>query len=53
LDRASVRRLLREHLMRRRDHSSALWRALVLQLWLDHLDAGRLARPLPKSLIDF
>jgi asparagine synthase (glutamine-hydrolysing) len=53
LDRGSVRRLLREHLMRRRDHSSALWRALVLQLWLDHLDAGRLARPLPKSLIDF
>ncbi len=53
LDRASVRRLVREHLMRRRDHSTALWRALVLQLWLDHLDAGRLARPLPKSLIDF
>jgi len=53
LDRESVRRLVREHLMRRRDHSSALWRALVLQLWLDHLDAGRLARPLPKSLIDF
>ena len=52
LDRASVRRLVREHLMRRRDHSTALWRALVLQLWLDHLDAGRLARPLPKSLID-
>ncbi|PYO96403.1 MAG: asparagine synthase (glutamine-hydrolyzing) [Gemmatimonadetes bacterium] len=52
LDRESVRRLVREHLMRRRDHSSALWRALVLQLWLDHLDAGRLARPLPKSLID-
>ena len=53
LDRASVRRLVREHLMRRRDHSTALWRALVLQLWLDHLDAGRLARALPKSLIDF
>ena len=52
LDRESVRRLVREHLMRRRDHSSAPWRALVLQLWLDHLDAGRLARPLPKSLID-
>ena len=52
LDRASVRRFVREHLMRRRDHSTALWRALVLQLWLDHLDAGRLARPLPKSLID-
>ncbi len=53
LDRPAVRRLVREHLMRRRDHSTALWRALVLQLWLAHLDAGRLARPVPKSLIEF
>ena len=53
LDRASVRRLTREHLMRRRDHSTALWRALVLQLWLAHLDTGRLARPVPNSLIEF
>jgi len=53
LDRASVRRLVREHVVRRRDHSTALWRALVLQLWLDHLDAGRLARPLPKPLMEF
>jgi len=53
LDRAAVRRLAREHLLRRRDHSAALWRALVLQLWLAHLDAGRLARPVPKSLIEF
>jgi len=52
LDRAAVRRLAREHLLRRRDHSAALWRALVLQLWLAHLDAGRLARPIPKSVID-
>jgi asparagine synthase (glutamine-hydrolysing) len=52
LDRSAVRRLAREHLMRRRDHSTALWRALVLQLWLAHLDAGRLARPIPKSLIE-
>ena len=51
LDRSAVRRLAREHLMRRRDHSTALWRALVLQLWLAHLDAGRLAQPVPKSLI--
>jgi len=53
LDRTAVRRLIREHLMRRRDHSTALWRALVLQLWLAHLDAGHLSRPLPASLIEF
>src|SRR5438094_366793 len=52
LDRASVRRLVREHLMRRRDHSTALWRALVLQLWLDHLGAGRLARARSKRLCE-
>jgi asparagine synthase (glutamine-hydrolysing) len=51
LDRAAVRRLTREHLLRRRDHSTALWRALVLQLWLAHLDAGRLARPVSNTLI--
>jgi len=53
LDRAAVRRLAQEHLIRRRDHSTALWRALVLRLWLDHLDAGRLARPIPRSLVAF
>src|SRR3989442_1557891 len=53
LDRAAVRRLAQEHLIRRRDHSTALWRALVLRLWLDHLDAGRLARPVPRPLIAF
>ncbi len=47
LDRRAVSRLASEHLMRRRDHSTALWRALVLQLWLGHLDAGRLARSIP------
>ena len=52
LDRTAVRRLAREHLMRRRDHSAALWRALVLHLWLAHLDAGRLARPVPKALLE-
>jgi hypothetical protein len=50
LDRAAVRRLAREHLIRRRDHSTALWRALVLHLWLGHLAAGRLARPVSRSL---
>jgi asparagine synthase (glutamine-hydrolysing) len=53
LDRAAVRRLAQEHLIRRRDHSTALWRALVLRLWLDHLDAGHLARPVPRPLIAF
>jgi asparagine synthase (glutamine-hydrolysing) len=50
LDRSAVRRLVREHLMRRRDHSTALWRALVLHLWLGHLEAGRLAQPVSRSL---
>src|SRR5712671_2772130 len=53
LDRKAVRRLAREHLIRRRDHSTALWRALVLQLWLAHLESGRLARPVPRSLVAF
>jgi len=52
LDRPAVRRLVREHLMRRRDHGTALWRALVLQIWLAHLDAGRLAQPVTTALID-
>jgi len=52
LDRAAVRRLVREHLVRRRDHSAALWRVLVLHLWLAQLDAGHLARPIPDALID-
>ncbi|HVH68724.1 MAG TPA: asparagine synthase (glutamine-hydrolyzing) [Gemmatimonadales bacterium] len=52
LDRAAVRRFAREHLMRRRDHSAALWRALVLHVWLRHLDSGRLMHPLPRSLVE-
>lgn len=31
-----IRRLRAEHLSGRRDHSSALWRVLVLDLWLRH-----------------
>jgi len=50
LDRRALRRLAREHLMGRRDHSPALWRALVLQSWMAHLDAGTLARSIPRSL---
>jgi asparagine synthase (glutamine-hydrolysing) len=52
LDRDAVQRLVREHRIQRRDHSTALWRALVLHLWLAHLDGGRLARPVPKSLLE-
>jgi asparagine synthase (glutamine-hydrolysing) len=33
-DAAAVRRLAGEHLSGRRDHSSMLWRLLVLDLWL-------------------
>jgi len=50
LDRGAVRRLAREHLVRRRDHSAALWRALVLQIWLGHLDAGHLDRSVATSV---
>jgi len=41
LDRRALRRMAREHLVGRRDHSPALWRALVLQLWMAHLEAAR------------
>ncbi len=50
LDRGALRRLAREHLTGRRDHSPALWRALVLQLWMANLAAGSLARSIPRSL---
>jgi asparagine synthase (glutamine-hydrolysing) len=46
-DRGAVRRLVREHLVRRRDHAGTLWRLLVLRRWLAHLRAGDLARPVP------
>jgi asparagine synthase (glutamine-hydrolysing) len=35
VDRAAVRRLVSEHRRGRRDHSSMLWRLIVLQLWSD------------------
>ena len=40
---AAVHRLIEEHLRSRRDHSYALWRILVLDLWLTHLAAGRIS----------
>ena len=36
VDAGAVARLCREHLSGRRDHSGALWRVLVLDLWLRH-----------------
>ena len=43
-DTGSVRRLVREHLSGRRDHSHLLWRLLALELWLGALQRGELAR---------
>lgn len=40
---AAVQRLVDEHLRGRRDHSYALWRILVLDLWLSHLARGRIS----------
>lgn len=44
VDRSSVQRLVAEHVSRRRDHSSMLWRLLVLELWLASLRRGDLAK---------
>jgi len=46
VDAEAVRRLASEHLRGRRDHSHALWRLLVLDLWMGSLSRGELARPL-------
>jgi hypothetical protein len=51
IDRRALHRLAREHLVGRRDQSTALWRALVLQLWLGHLEKGHLARAIQPSLM--
>jgi asparagine synthase (glutamine-hydrolysing) len=51
VDTASVRRLAKEHISGRRDHSSMLWRLLVLDLWLTNLRRGDLAKSfVPSSL---
>ena len=44
VDRTAVQRVVTEHLIGRRDHSSMLWRLLVLDLWLAFLEEGRLAQ---------
>ncbi len=45
VDAGAVRRLVLEHVIGRRDHSSTLWRLIVLDRWLGGLKEGRLGRP--------
>jgi asparagine synthase (glutamine-hydrolysing) len=45
VDPPSIARIVREHRSRRRDHSTILWRLLVLDLWLEALRVGHLAHP--------
>lgn len=45
IDQGAVSRIIREHLNGRRDHSSAIWRLMVLDRWLEALKAGALSRP--------
>ena len=51
VDHESVVRLVREHLAGRRDHSAMLWRVLVLDLWLNALARGELAKPTDDLLV--
>jgi asparagine synthase (glutamine-hydrolysing) len=43
-DSGAVRTLIAEHRLRRRDHSSMLWRLMALDLWLGFLDSGQLGK---------
>jgi asparagine synthase (glutamine-hydrolysing) len=45
VDPDAVRRVVGEHLSRRRDRNGLLWRLLVLDLWLRALARGDLSRP--------
>lgn len=45
VDKSAVDRLVFEHVIGRRDHSSLLWRLIVLDYWLTALADGRLGRP--------
>jgi asparagine synthase (glutamine-hydrolysing) len=45
LDMAAVERLIAEHSIGRRDHSTLLWRLIVLNYWLAAFADGRLGRP--------
>jgi asparagine synthase (glutamine-hydrolysing) len=53
VDPAGVATLVHEHLARRRDNSSMLWRLLALDKWLEAVDTGLLARsPAPPPIED-
>ncbi len=45
MDRAAVARIAAEHRAGRRDHSAMIWRLLVLDGWIDGLEAGAIAQP--------
>ncbi|MFC1831694.1 asparagine synthase (glutamine-hydrolyzing) [Thermodesulfobacteriota bacterium] len=45
VDARAVNRLVFEHLIGRRNHSSRLWRLMVLDYWLASFHAGRLGCP--------
>jgi asparagine synthase (glutamine-hydrolysing) len=45
VDRKAVERLVGEHSVGRRDHSTLLWRLIVLENWLAAASDGRLGRP--------
>ena len=47
VDPRDVRHLALEHRVGRRDHSSALWRLLALELWMSLLSRGQLAQSFP------
>jgi asparagine synthase (glutamine-hydrolysing) len=49
---AALRRLVSEHLVRRRDHAGTLWRLLALRRWLKHLRDGDLQRPIQRLDLD-
>jgi asparagine synthase (glutamine-hydrolysing) len=45
LDPAAVARLVREHIVGRRDHSYVLWRIIALHAWLQSYSRGDLSKP--------
>jgi asparagine synthase (glutamine-hydrolysing) len=45
VDDEALQRIVREHRAGRRDHSAQIWRLLALEIWLEALACGNLARP--------